>query len=283
MSAAGTVSRSRFRRPRNLKLLVGGWGTLLVCLVAFVGPLLLSTSPNEITAAGAFVPPSAEHWLGTDELGRDFFTRIVHGAMISLLVGFAAILIAVTAGLTIGLIAGYYRGVVDAVFMRLMDSLLAFPSLLLALAVTAALGPGLANVAIAIGIVNIPAFARLARSQALAIGPLDYLNAARMCGRSNLGILWSHVLPNSLTPIVVYSATAIAQAILTQASLSFLGLGAAPPTPDWGAMLQSGYNFMTVALWLSVFPGLSIALVSILFIFLGDGLRDMQDPRTRHA
>ncbi len=227
-------------------------------------------------------PPSLEHLFGTDDQGRDLFVRVLHGAPISLEIGLVSVALALTLGSLIGLIAGYSGGWTDNILMRLMDILLAFPSILLAIGIVAARGPGLLNTMQAIGIVNIPIYARLARSVTLSIKEQEYITAARAIGVKPARMIARHVLPNSLSPIIVQGTLSIATAIIEAAGLGFLGLGAQPPTPEWGAMLSDGYKFLTIgAWWVLLFPGLAIICTVLGFNLFGDGLRDALDPRDK--
>jgi peptide/nickel transport system permease protein len=254
----------------------------LLAVVSLVGPHLLTTSPRTQDTDAILEPPSKEHLFGTDELGRDVFTRVVYGGQISLQVGIVSTLLAMMVGTTLGLIAGYWGGSwIDNVIMRGIDALLAFPSLVLAIAITAVLGPNLQNAMLAIGIVNIPSFARLVRGQVLTIRPMDYIQAARTLGASDARLVLWHVLPNTLGPIVVLASLRLAFAVLAEASLSFLGLGAQPPTPTWGSMLNAGRSYLEQQPWVSIFPGTAIFLTVLGFSVIGDGLRDTLDPRMK--
>lgn len=253
----------------------------LLVLVALCAPLIAPWDPGLPVLTDSLRSPSLAHPFGTDELGRDVFGRVVHGARISLGVAALAIAISVLFGAPFGFIAGYLEGAVGSVIMRMMDAVQAFPGVLLAIAIASTLGPGITNAMIAIGLVGIPGFARLSRSEVLRIKNVDYVTAARACGAGNARILCRHILPNGLAPLIVAVSTGSAGAILTEAALSFVGLGATPPQPSWGSMLQSGYPFMSLAPWLSVFPGIAITLATFGFIFLGDGLRDAFDPKLR--
>ncbi len=255
---------------------------LLLILVSVVGPLLLSVSPITQDIEAVLDPPSATHIFGTDELGRDVFARVVYGGRVSLQVGVVAVLIALIIGTTLGLVAGYWGGTwVDNVIMRAIDALLAFPSLVLAIAITAVLGPNLQNAMLAIGIVNIPSFARLVRGQVLTIRPKEFIEAARTLGANDARVILRHVLPNTLGPIVVLVSLRLAFAVLSEASLSFLGLGAQPPTATWGSMLNAGRNFLEREPWVSFFPGIAIFLTVLGFSVIGDGIRDTLDPRMK--
>jgi len=226
-------------------------------------------------------PPSAEHWLGTDAQGRDIFSRILHGARISLEIGLVSVGISLILGTLLGAVSGYFGGTVDLVIMRLIDILLAFPSILLAIAIVAILGPDLINAMIAIGIVGIPQFARIVRSSVLAVKEMEFVDAARAIGASDTRILFRHILPNCLAPILVQTTLSIGTAILDAAGLSFLGLGAQPPQPEWGLMLKEGQSAFQTAVWVVTFPGLAILLTVLGFNLLGDGLRDALDPRLK--
>ena len=229
-------------------------------------------------------PPSAEHIFGTDNLGRDVFSRIAHGARYSLFVGFVVIVTGMTAGITLGAIAGFYGGVADNIIMRIADIILAMPTILLAIAITATLGPGLTNVMIAVGIAVIPSYARIVKAQVLTQKEQEFVEAARSCGASNFRIISRHILPNCTAPIIVEATMGMASAILTAAGLSFIGIGLQSPTPEWGAMLSEGRQWMMSGVWhLTVFPGLFIALLIFSLNMMGDGLRDAFDPRLRGA
>jgi peptide/nickel transport system permease protein len=255
---------------------------VLLTVISVVGPHLLTTSPRTQDTDAVLDPPSAEHIFGTDELGRDIFTRIVYGGQISLQVGIISTLIAMIIGTLLGLVAGYWGGSwIDNVIMRAIDALLAFPSLVLAIAITAVLGPNLQNAMLAIGIVNIPSFARLVRGQVLTIRPMEFIQAARTLGATDARVLLFHVLPNTLGPIVVLASLRLAFAVLAEASLSFLGLGAQPPTPTWGSMLNAGRSYLEQQPWVSIFPGTAIFLTVLGFSVIGDGLRDTLDPRMK--
>ena len=228
--------------------------------------------------------PTREHPFGTDELGRDVLKRIAHGTRISFTVGLAAVVFAFTVGTALGLLSGYLGGYLETVTMRAMDVLLAFPALLLAIAIVAMRGPGLHNTMFALGITYIPVYARLARASAIGVKELDYITAATGVGVPGYRIMLRHVLPNSLSPLIVQFTLMIATAIIETAALGFLGLGAQPPSPEWGAMLSNGYKFLTVgAWWALLFPGLAIIFVVTGFNLIGDGLRDALDPRLRRV
>lgn len=225
------------------------------------------------------MPPSAEHLLGTDDAGRDVLTRVIYGSRVSLEVGIIAVGIALTFGVAFGLIAGFAGGKLGTVIMRVMDSIQAFPSLILALAITAALGPGIGNAMIAIGITSMPTIARLTRGQTLSVREREYVTASRVAGASALRIVLKDVFPNITSPIIVQATLLTGTAIVTEAALSFLGVGVRPPTPTWGSMLQTGSQLLETAPWLAFAPGVAIFLTVLAFNFVGDGLRRALDPR----
>jgi peptide/nickel transport system permease protein len=225
--------------------------------------------------------PSPSHWLGTDSFGRDMLSRIIHGARIALIVGILAVLLAMVVGVTLGLISGYYGGAIDTVIMRVMDGLFAFPILILAIALMAVMGFGVRNVIIAVAVVSIAPFARVTRGDVLAVREEPYIEAARLAGISNAAIIFRHVLPNVLAPIIVQGALRVSAAIITEAGLSFLGLGPQPPTPVWGSMIAEGRNFIILAPHISTFPGIALMLAVVGLNLFGDGLRDTLDPKLR--
>jgi peptide/nickel transport system permease protein len=229
------------------------------------------------------MPPSFAHPMGTDALGRDIFSRILYGARISIRIGFVAVGLAITAGTAIGLVAGYVGGRVDNALMGAMDLMLAFPSIILAIGITTILGPSITNLMIAVGIVYIPQYARLARSSVLQVKELEFVEAARALGAPVWAILGRHILPNILAPLLVQATLGIATAELEAAGLSYLGLGARPPAPEWGAMLNDARDYWLSAPWALIFPGLSITALVLGFNLLGDGLRDAMDPRLKEA
>lgn len=266
------------RRPAALfGLIIIG----LFLLAAVAAPLLATHPPDEADFFRARQQPSAEHWLGTDELGRDLFSRLIYGARISLQIGLVAVGIGLSVGVPVGLVAGYYGGAVDNVIMRVMDIMLSFPSILLAIGLVSVLGPGLNNAVIAVGIVSIPAYVRQVRASVLSVKELDYVAGAQALGASDARILSLHVLPQCISPILVQSSLQIAAAILAAAGLGFLGLGAPPDVPEWGTMLARGRTYIFSAAHMSTFPGLAIMLVVMGFNLVGDALRDALDPRMR--
>lgn len=257
-------------------------GLVVVLVFLFISFTADYIAPHDYDLANFSVrraAPSAEYWLGTDELGRDLFSRLLHGARYSLVVGLISVSIGLAVGIPLGLLAGYYGGVTDMIIMRLMDVMLAFPSILLAILLVAVLGPSLENSMIAIGVVSIPIYARLVRGSTLAVKEELFIEASKAMGMGNLRIILIHIFPNTLAPIVVQSTLQIAVAIQAAAALGFLGLGAPPDVPEWGNMLQKGRTYIISAPHIVIFPGLAIMLVVLGFNLLGDGLRDALDPR----
>lgn len=250
-------------------------------IVAFLGPFFVPFDPYQLDLPNTLKAPSVEHFFGTDEFGRDIFSRIIMGARISLFVGVATVVISFVLGTLLGATAGYCGGKTDSIIMRIMDIKLSFPDILLAIVVVTILGPGLQNVVIAVGVQSTPMFARMIRSTVLSVKESDYVLAARGLGANNMRILFKHVLPNCMAPMIVLGTLRIGTAIITASGLSFLGLGAQPPIPEWGAMLASGRNYLRAASWVSTIPGLAIMMVVFGFNVLGDGLRDAMDPRMK--
>ncbi|MBP1712348.1 MAG: binding-protein-dependent transport system inner rane component [Deltaproteobacteria bacterium] len=270
----------RFRDlKRNRLAFLGSLVVFAIVCTALLAPVIQMHDPLKQDIAARMQKPSLSHFLGTDQFGRDLWSRIVHGARVSLMVGILAVSIGVFLGTPIGAVAGYYRGRVDEVIMRTMDAFLAFPPLLLALVVVAILGSSLFNTMIAIGIVYIPRFARVIRGSVLVEREKEYVEASKVVGESNASILFRQILPNCLSPLIVQSTVFIAYAILTEAMLSFMGLGIAPPSPSWGSMLNEARQFMESAPLLAIFPGLFISITVLGFNLFGDGLRDILDPR----
>nr|WP_277398272.1 nickel transporter permease [Neobacillus citreus] len=264
------------------KLAVVGLGIVLFFIViAFIAPWVAPYGFKEQVLADRMQAPSSKHWFGTDDFGRDIFSRILYGARISLWVGFFSVLGSVVVGTLLGIVAGYYGRWVDAIISRVFDVMLAFPSILLAIAVVSILGPSLRNALIAIAVINIPNFGRLVRSKVLSVKQEEYIMAARAIGMKDSRILLRHILPNSISPVIVQATLAIATAIIEAAALGFLGLGAQPPEPEWGKMLADSKNYITQAPWTLFFPGMAIMLTVLGFNLMGDGLRDVLDPKMK--
>jgi peptide/nickel transport system permease protein len=264
-----------------------GFGLVVVAvvlLVALGADVIAPYNPNQPQQAGVLSAPSPAHLLGTDQLGRDVLSRIIYGTRTSVQAGVVSVGFALIAAVFIGLLAGYYGGWMDDVLMLLVDALWSFPTLVLALAIAASLGPGLTNAMLAIGIVFTPVFARLVRGQTLSVRERDFVTAARAMGAGPERIMLVHIWPNVTAPIIVQASLLVASAIVIEAALSFLGLGIEPPTSSWGSMLKAGYQYMQQAPWLSVAPGMAIFITVLAFNLLGDGLRHALDPRLwRHG
>jgi ABC-type dipeptide/oligopeptide/nickel transport system permease subunit len=258
---------------------------VLLVLLALAAPLVARRDPLQIDLINSLSPPSRSHWLGTDIQGRDVWARLVYGARVSLSVGFVSQAIALALGLSLGLLSGYYRGWVDELVMRLADVTLAFPTLLLLIAMVAALQPSLGVVFVTIGVVGWAGMARLVRGQVLVVRQLEYVQASRALGGRDLRVILVHVLPGVVAPVIIASTLGVAGAIIAESSLSFLGLGVQPPTPSWGAMIADGRDLSQLrhAPWTSLFPGLAIGAAVLGFNLLGDALRDALDPRTLRA
>ena len=284
LGAAGPSPRWRDalrKLARHRSAMVGLVITAIIAALALLAPLIAPHDPLHQNLRQALAPPSATHWMGTDEFGRDIFSRILFGAGISLQVGLLVVFVSGVSGVILGLLAGFYGGWVDMVISRAIEILLAFPGLLLAIAIVTILGPSLVNALIAISIANIPRYARVTRGVVLAEKQRDYVAATRALGSRDGRLMFRHVLPNILAPIIVLATLGIASAILTAASLSFLGLGAQPPEPEWGAMLSTGRSYIRRAWWITVFPGLAIMITVLAFNLFGDRLRDILDPKTK--
>lgn len=266
---------------KNKVALVGMGIVVFFILLAIFAPLLAPYGINDQNLSLRLQAPSKDHLFGTDDFGRDILSRVIYGARISLWVGFFSVLGSVIVGSLLGIVAGYYGRLVDGVISRIFDIMLAFPSILLAIGIVAVLGPSLQNALIAIAVINIPNFGRLIRSRVLSIKQEEYIMAAKAIGMSDARILFHHILPNSMAPIIVQGTLAIATAIIEAAALGFLGLGAQPPNPEWGTMLASSKEFLTQAPWTMIFPGLAIMLTVLGFNLMGDGLRDALDPRMK--
>lgn len=269
------------RFARNRLALAGLWVTLLIVGLALFAPWIAPHNPTRPDFAGTLRPPSSVHPMGTDDLGRDVLSRVIYGSRVSLLAGVISVGIAVLVGLPLGLISGYYRGRLDDVLMRLTDAMLSFPFLVLALALVAVLGAGLDRAMIALGIVFMPAFIRLARGQALAEREQHYVEAARAMGAEDGRIIRRHILPNIVSPVLVQASLSTATAITAEATLSFLGLGTQPPTPAWGSMLNFAQPYLSTAPWMAVYPGAAIFITVLSLNLVGDGLREALDPRLR--
>lgn len=268
-------------RSVNKKILIGGIILLLLVTVSVFAPQLAKTDPNKTDTSNIFTPPGRDHWMGTDNIGRDIWSRFCYGGRISLLIGVIAMLIGTVLGSILGVIAGFYGSWVDSILSWFTEVLMAFPGMLLALSVMAILGPGLGNVMVAVGVGSIPQYMRMARSSVMKAREMDYVEAARCIGCTDFRVLFRHILPNILRPITVLATLGIGSAILEGASLSFLGLGAQPMTPEWGSMLSAGRQFLRNAWWISVFPGLGVFLVILSINFIGEGLGEVLDHTDR--
>jgi peptide/nickel transport system permease protein len=269
------------RLARQRGAMVGAVILAVLAVMAVGAPRLASRDPIRTAPREALQPPGARYLLGTDQFGRDVASRVLHGARLSLTVGLIAVGIAVGLGVPIGLVSGFYGGRLDVFAMRVMDVLLAFPGILLALAIVGVLSPGLGNVMIAVGLAAVPTYARLTRASVLSARELLYVEAARAMGGRDRVILTRYILPNVVAPLIVTSTLGLGTAILSAAALSFLGLGSPPPTPEWGRMLSEGRDYLREAWWISTFPGLAIMLTVLAMNLLGDGLRDVLDPRLK--
>lgn len=265
----------------NTAAVVGLVIILILLLVALAGPFIMPYDPNFSDMSKSFIQPNMQHWFGTDQLGRDIFSRIIAGARISLTVGLSAVIISLTVGVVLGSIAGYFGGKTDIIIMRFMDMMLAIPSILLAIAFMAALGKGIDKAVIAIGLVSIPEYARIVRGSILSVKENDYVQAARVIGNKNSRIIFKHILPNVLSSIVVRATLGISTAVLDTAALGFLGLGVQPPLAEWGDMLGRARGFIFTAPYTLIFPGVAITITVLAFNLLGDGLRDALDPKAR--
>ena len=269
------------RFVRNRVAPIGLAIIVISIVVAALAPVIVPRDVRAMAPQASLSPPSRQYFFGTDEFGRDVFSRVLVGSRISLVVAFLSVATALALGTTVGLTAGYYGGWWDATSMRAMDIIFAFPAILLAIAIMAVLGTTLFNLVIAIGIVYTPQFARVARAAALTVRSLEFVDAARALGMGNLRIIGRHLIPNVLAPVIVQVSLSLSLAILSESALSFLGLGTQPPTPSWGNMLSEGRQFLELAPWNAIFPGLAIMLVVLGFNLIGDGLRDLLDPRLR--
>jgi peptide/nickel transport system permease protein len=267
----------RFRRNRFA--LAGGVVVTVLFAVSLLAPLITPWDPAAINAYQVLLPPSTAHWMGTDELGRDVFTRVIFGTRISLYVGFVAVGISMVIGTVVGLLSGFYGGWVDSILMRFVDIMLCFPTFFLILAMIALLEPSIWIIMLVIGVTSWMGVARLVRAEVLSIKERDYIMAARTIGASDVRIIFRHILPNAAAPVLVAATLGIAGAILTESALSFLGIGVQPPTPSWGNILTSGKDYLEFAWWLSLFPGLAILVTVLAYNLLGEGIRDALDPR----
>ncbi len=254
---------------------------LIFILVALLAPVIAPYDPTEINTKLRRTGPTSANLMGADELGRDILSRVIYGARVSLLVGLISIGIALSVGTLLGVVAGYFGGGIDSLIMRVTDVMMAFPGILLAITVVAILGPGLFNVMIAVGIEAIPAYTRTARASTLTIREQEYVIGARSIGANHRRLLFRYICPNIVSPLIVLATIGVAGSILAAAGLSYLGLGAQPPTAEWGAMLAGGRKYVREAWWMSTFPGIAIMLVVLALNLLGDGLRDILDPRLR--
>ncbi|GAA4722114.1 ABC transporter permease subunit [Brevibacillus fulvus] len=279
LPAKRTVNPLWYKFRKNPLTLVGLVVLLFIILLAIFVPLISPYEPTKIHVVERFSPPSAKHLFGTDEVGRDIFTRILYGARLSLGMGVAVVLSAGVIGTAIGAVSGYFGGRIDQIIMRLMDIVLAFPSLVLAMAVAATLGPNLFNALLAIAIIKVPVYVRLARAETLALRERLYVKAAYTFGIKPWRIITRHIIPNAVTPVIIQVTLDIGDAILMVATLGFLGLGAQPPTPEWGAMISVGWKYLLDYWWYPTFPGLALFLASCGFNLIGDGIRDILDPK----
>lgn len=275
---------SEFKRKfkKQTPAIIAGLFILFIVVIAILAPWIVPYDPENFFDYDKLnQPPSWEHWMGVDSLGRDIMSRIIMGARISLADGFISVALGMIFGTVLGLLAGYYEGWIDRLVMRLSDVLLAFPGILLAIGVIAVLGPSMLNVIIAVAVFSVPTFARLVRGNTLSLKNMTYVEAARSIGASDFTILFKHILPGTISPIVIYATMRIGTSIITAASLSFIGMGAQPPTPEWGAMLNEARSDMVLAPHVALFPSLAIFFTVLAFNILGDGLRDALDPKLK--
>lgn len=271
-----------WKQLRNNRFaMTGATIVLILFILSLLAPWITPYAPDDLDAYNVLIPPDASHWLGTDELGRDVLTRIIYGARISLKVGFVSVGIAVLAGSIAGLCAGYYGGWIDQIIMRFVDIMLCFPTFFLILAVIALLEPSIWYIMIIIGLTGWMGVARLVRAEVLTLRERDFVMAARGIGASDARIIFHHILPNAMSPVLVAATLGVAGAILTESALSFLGIGVQPPTPSWGNMLTAGKDYLEFAWWLSLFPGLAILVTVIAYNLMGEGLRDALDPKIK--
>ncbi len=268
---------------RNKGIIVGGSIVLFFVILAIFAPIIAPYSPTDADLMRSLEPPQKKYLFGTDVQGRDILSRIIFGSRISLSVGIVVQAISLTIGITLGLLSGFYGGIIDDIISSIMNIMFSFPSLLFAIAIMAVLGPSLYNIFLALGIISWPTVARLVRGETLSLKKRDFVEASRALGVHNISIIFKHILPNCLGPIIVVATLGIADAILTEATLSFLGLGIQPPTPSWGSMLSRGREYIWSAPHLVIFPGLAILITVLGFNLLGDGLRDIFDPRLKNT
>lgn len=266
---------------KNKAAMVGAFIVLIFIVLAILAPWIAPHDPLDIQMAKKLQTPSAEHWFGTDDKGRDILSRILYGARISLTVGIVSTVIGAIVGVFLGIVAGFYGRWIDSLIMRICDVLLAFPGILLALAIVSVLGPSTFNVILAVAFFAVPTFARIVRGSTLSVKKLEYIDAIRAMGSSDGRIIFKHILPNIVSPIIVQATLYIASAIIIASALSFLGMGTQPPTPEWGMMLSQGRSYVAQAPHLTLFPGLVILVVVIGFNLFGDGLRDALDPKSK--
>ncbi len=283
VGAGGELADLWRRLRRNRAAMAGAAVVVIFVLLALLAPVLVPFSPVQGDFGDRLRAPSRTHWLGTDELGRDVLSRIIFGARVSLQIQVVAVMLALAVGVTLGAVGGYLGGRMDNLVMRSMDVLLAFPSIFLALGIIAALGPGLGPLMLAAGISSVPQFARIVRGSVLSLKEREFVEAALALGSGSGRVLFRHLLPNCLAPIIVQSTLRMATVLLTASGLSFLGLGVQPPTPEWGAMLSNARSYLIVAPHVATIPGLAIMVVVVGFNLFGDGLRDVLDPRLRQA
>ena len=290
MSNINTSNKKRsqwlevWRRLKRNKMAVLGLVILIILVLLAVFANVIANYDNVVikqNLSQRLQAPSAAHWLGTDEFGRDIFARLVHGTRVSLQVGIIAVGISIVIGGILGAIAGYYGGKLDNIIMRIMDIFLAVPSILLAIAIVSALGPSILNLMLAISISSVPSYARIVRASVLSIRDQEFIEAAKAIGASNTRIIFRHIIPNSLAPVIVQATLGVAGAILSTAGLSFIGLGIQPPAPEWGSMLSGGRQYLRYAWWVTTFPGVAIMITILSLNLLGDGLRDALDPRLK--
>lgn len=290
MSNTNTTNKKRsqwvevWRRLKRNKMAILGLVILVILVLLAVFADVIANYDNVVikqNLAHRLQGPSAAHWLGTDEFGRDIFARLVHGTRVSLQVGIVAVGISIVIGGILGAVAGYYGGKLDNTIMRVMDIFLAVPSILLAIAIVSALGPSIINLMLAISISSVPSYARIVRASVLSIRDQEFIEAAKAIGASNTRIIFRHIIPNSLAPVIVQATLGVASAILSTAGLSFIGLGIQPPAPEWGSMLSGGRQYLRYAWWVTTFPGVAIMITILSLNLLGDGLRDALDPRLK--